>query len=441
MSHPARSTPASRRSSSYATLAVFLVGVPIGWGVLHAISLAPAQFDEWKRYFRHPVEWAEVVLFCCALSAIVGKLLVWRRERAALNRSMLAPWDGKPVAAADAKKLRDELRRQPEAMQSTYLGRRIDGILDFVLNRGSASDLDDQIRTLSDNDAMALEGSYSLLRFISWAIPILGFLGTVLGITGAVAGISPETLEQSLSQVTGGLSDAFDTTALALLLTMVLMFFQFSVERMEQGVLDGVDQIVDSELTHRFKREGKDNAPFIDALKENTHVLLHATQMLVEKQATLWTSSMDKAEAQWTQTGAKQQDKMAAALHQALESTLQRHGERLAVLESNLLSRNQALLEGLNNLADTLHATGREHQLTLTRLTDTLGMQIEMLVKVQANEGQLLRLQESLNQNLGILANANTLDQAVQSMTAAIHLLTTRVSPQQPLRVVGHNAA
>ena len=78
---------------------------------------------------------------------------------------MLAPWDGKPVAATDAKKLRDELKRQPEPMQATYLGRRIDGILDFVLNRGSASDLDDQIRTLADNDAMAMEGSYSLLRF------------------------------------------------------------------------------------------------------------------------------------------------------------------------------------------------------------------------------------------------------------------------------------
>ncbi len=440
MSHPARSTPASRRSSSYATLAIFLVGVPIGYGVLHAISLAPAEYADWKRYFTHPVEWAEVVLFCCAISAIVGKLFVWRRERAALNRSMLAPWDGKPVAAADARKLRDELRRQPEAAQATYLGRRIDGILDFVLNRGSASDLDDQIRTLADNDAMAMEGSYSLIRFISWAIPILGFLGTVLGITGAVANIDPDSL--NLKGVTGGLADAFDTTALALLLTMVLMFFQFSVERMEQGVLDGVDQIVDSELTHRFKREGKDNAPFIDSLKENTHVLLHATQLLVEKQATLWTSSMDKAEAQWTQTGARQQDKMAASLQQALESTLQRHGERLVELEANLLTRNHALLEGLNNLADTLHATGREHQLALARLTDSLGMQIEMLAKVQASEAQLVRLQEALSQNLGILANANTLDQAVQSMTAAIHLLTTRVSPQQqPLRVVGHHAA
>ena len=133
---------------------------------------------------------------------------------------------------------------------------------------------------------------------------------------------------------------------------------------------------------------------------------------------------------------------MAASLTQALESTLQRHGERLVELEANLLSRNHALLEGLNNLADTLHATGREHQLALARLTDSLGMQIEMLAKVQAGETQLVRLQEALSQNLGILANANTLDQAVQSMTAAIHLLTTRVSPQQqPLRVVGHHAA
>ena len=71
------------------------------------------------------------------------------------------------------------------------------------------------LRSLADQDSLTLEGSNALVRFITWAIPILGFLGTVLGITGAISGVTPEVLEKSLSTVTDGLSLAFDTTAVA----------------------------------------------------------------------------------------------------------------------------------------------------------------------------------------------------------------------------------
>lgn len=93
--------------------------------------------------------------------------------------------------------------------------------------RGSAEDLDDQLRNFADADSIEFEGSFGLTRFITWAIPILGFLGTVLGITGAISGVTPEMLEKSMSTVTDGLALSFDATALALALTMVCMFLAF----------------------------------------------------------------------------------------------------------------------------------------------------------------------------------------------------------------------
>src|SRR5262249_62371753 len=98
--------------------------------------------------------------------------------------------------------------------------RRVAAVLDFLRRRGSADELDDQLRPLADNDSMSMENSYSLIRLITWAIPILGFLGTVLGITGAISNVSPETMEKSLKPVTDGLALAFDATAVALALTM-----------------------------------------------------------------------------------------------------------------------------------------------------------------------------------------------------------------------------
>src|SRR5262249_20098440 len=136
---------------------------------------------------------------------------------------------------------------------------RVADVLEFICSRGSARELDDQLRTLTDNDALALEGSYALTRFITWAIPILGFLGTVLGITGAISGVTPEKLESELHTVTDGLALAFDATALGLALTRIRMLVSFLVERVEQSMLESVDRFVDHQLAHRFEREGIDS--------------------------------------------------------------------------------------------------------------------------------------------------------------------------------------
>src|SRR5262249_27675167 len=154
------------------------------------------------------------------------------------------------------------LGRAPARLRNTYLGQRVAAVLDFLCQRRSAAELDDHLRTLSDNDSVALEATYALTRFITWAIPILGFLGTVLGITDAISGATPEVLEKNLSQVTDGLGLAFDATALALALTMVTMFCSFLVERREQEVLEEVDRYVERQLAHRFQRGGHEAGPF-----------------------------------------------------------------------------------------------------------------------------------------------------------------------------------
>src|SRR5262245_45461883 len=177
---------------AFANLAAFVFGLPVGIGVLAVILNGPYQDAELVRYIHHPVEQVEVVLFCCALGALLGKSLGQWRERAAFHRELLPAWDGVPVPVADAEKLLSPQPRPWGGLRNTCLHRRVTAILDFVRNRGSAHGLDDQMRALADNDALALESSYSLLRLIIWAIPILGFLGTVLGITGAISGVSPE---------------------------------------------------------------------------------------------------------------------------------------------------------------------------------------------------------------------------------------------------------
>src|SRR4051794_12516757 len=136
MSRPARAAGEARRGS-FGSLAIFVFGVPLGVGILIAISGGAVGNAELRRYVNHPVEQAEVVLFCCALCALAGKLLGWFRERTVLGSDIIPEWDGKPVPIAEAKKLRQQLELQSSRAQQTYLGKRIASVIDYVDSRGS----------------------------------------------------------------------------------------------------------------------------------------------------------------------------------------------------------------------------------------------------------------------------------------------------------------
>ncbi len=406
------------------TAAAFLLGLPLAAAILAIFHVGPLHKTPAFRYVEHPVENVEVVLFCCALGTLAAKLWVNRAERAALSADVLPKWDGKPVPAGDAAKLLAHLSRLPRRLQNTYLARRVAAVLDFLCQRRSAADLDDQLRALTDNDALTLDNSYALTRFITWAIPILGFLGTVLGITGAISGVKSDDLE--LGSVTGGLAYAFDATALALGITMITMFCSFLTERAEGGVLEEVDRLIDRELAHRFQRGDADVGPLAEGLRQNAGVLLDAMQQLVERQAEVWAKAVAAADRRAAEEGAKQQERLVAAMEKALERTLQAHEQRLKVLEKQAVDGTSRLLEDFGQVAVAVRNTGREQGEALARVAQGLAAHSSALHQLLQGEKYLLQLQAALQHNLETVAGTGAFEQAVHSLTAAIHLLTAR---------------
>jgi hypothetical protein len=422
-----REQSAARTRRLWTTVAAFVLGLPLAAGVLTLIHLS--EDETLLRYVHHDVENVEVVLFCCALGALLAKFWAYRTEKAACTMEVLPPWNGQAVPVEHAEAWWSEVRQIKRRLQKTYLVRRVLGVLDFVRSRKSAAELDDHLRTLADNDAVALEGSYSLIRFITWAIPILGFLGTVLGITGAIAGVTPEKLEHDLSKVTDGLSLAFDATALALGLTMIIMFLSFLVDRAEQGVLEAVDGYADEQLAHRFERPGTGVNEFVEVVQKHSQVLIQATEKLVRKQAEVWSHALAEVEKQRAEVDQRQQKLIMSALESMVERTLDNHVKRLASMEKQVVEQSAGLLEQLGSLAGTLRETGREQQAQLNQVLQSTTAQAEALAHLQGTETHLVKAQELLAQNLNTLAGAGSFEQAVHSLIAAIHMLTSRSVP------------
>ncbi|WP_013322210.1 MotA/TolQ/ExbB proton channel family protein [Gloeothece verrucosa] len=107
------------------------------------------------------------------------------------------------------------------------------------------------------------ESSYAFPRILIWAIPLLGFIGTVVGISQAVNGFNGflekssdiGQIKQGIGTVTSGLAVAFDTTLLALLLSVLVMIPMVLVERYESRLLLAIDIFINDELLPRFKEE------------------------------------------------------------------------------------------------------------------------------------------------------------------------------------------
>lgn len=413
---------------SIVTLAAFGVGIPVAIAFLALVHYQLPSDSTVRRYIHHPVECVEVVMFCCAMGALGAKRWQVRRERRACAVEVLARWDGKPVPITASAELLASLDRQPSWVGRSSLGRRVRSVLQFVHDRRSAADLDDQIRAVADTESLGLEQSYALIRFITWAIPILGFLGTVLGITGAISGVTPEVLEKSLSTVTDGLALAFDATALALALTMVTMFITFLTERAEQLVLETVDQYVDHQLAHRFERTGVEAAPFIEAVRSHTSVLVDACDRVVRGQAEVWAAALAETRAQQTTAAAETGRRLSEAIESALERTLKSHASRLEEVEHHSRAASNEAVQQLIALANTVRETAREQQASIAQLSNLLAGQLDVLTQLRDEGGQLIRLQDSLDRNLEALAGAGAFDQAVQSLNAAVHLLTARAA-------------
>jgi len=440
-----------------ANVAAFVTGVPLATLLLGIIHWGPLRESTLYTYVKSPVEGAELTMFCVALCGLCAKLWSQRSERAALGRGLLPAWDGKPVPVSEALRLSAALEQQPRGLRATFLGRRIGATLDFLCSRGSAAELDDHMRALVENDGLTLDASFSLLRLITWAIPILGFLGTVLGITAAISNVTPEKLETSISGVTDGLAEAFNATALALGLTMIIMFISYVIERLEQATLEAVDRYADRHLAHRFERLAGQGNEVVDVLRQNTEVLSRTVEQMVQGQAAVFANALAEAdkrrleaeqeadkrrleaeqeadkrrleaeqEADRRRLEAEQkvQHRLGAALEAALEKTLETHSRRLAALEKQTMGQSTVLVEKLTALASTVRDATQEQQTTLARIASGLSGQTEALAGLQAGERQLVRLQEVLQQNLAALANTGTFEQAVHSLTAAIHLLT-----------------
>ena len=207
----------------------------------------------------------------------------------------------------------------PGRYQGHYLWERLVNAVHSIYRTGSTSNVEEELKYLSDIDVERQQQRYSLVRILIWATPMLGFLGTVLGISQALGGIAvgPDNdFQQMMDGLTGNLYIAFDTTALALTLSMAMMFAAFFAERFESQLLRLVDQRARSEVARHYEL-----AAFAGGTSGSKEVV-EAIQEVVENQTDIWRNSIRKAEQAWTASLTQTNDLVRSNLTDSLDENV-----------------------------------------------------------------------------------------------------------------------
>ncbi len=407
----------------------------LGWPLLLGATLCsifyglvyrgPLDVPAAHRYFAaHPVSFFATGMFFVGIAALFLKFLDVVRQYVTLRTEYISRPDdlGQPVE--DATRLLAELEELPVTAQQSYLGKRLHDVLLFVRRKGTVDGLDDELKYLADMDTARQQESYGLVRIITWATPMLGFLGTVIGITQALGDLDPQKLatdiQVAMEGLLSGLYVAFDTTALALSLSIILMFVQFLIERFETQLLEIVDIRTNELMVGRFQQAGAGHDPYLASVERMSHQLLQTSEELVSRQAELWASTINAAHDRWSQLLGTAGQQLDTSLREALDHSLREHANELSRVEREASERAAKRWEQFQTgLSDNARMM-RTQQEEMIR-------QGEVLNRVLQATGDVKRLEQTLNENLQSLASAGDFEQTVISLSAAIHLLNGRL--------------
>jgi biopolymer transport protein ExbB/TolQ len=345
---------------------------------------------------RHEIEIIEVSVFFVGMAALMMRLAGLVGQFSVFNRDVLEPITDEPQGVEACDRLLGQLEDLPARLRETYLVRRLADAISYVCRTKSADALDQHLRHLEEQESIQIQSGYSIVRIIVWAIPILGLLGTVIGITMAVANLNPQALEESTAKVTAGLGVAFDHTATALALTMILMFVKAGVERVEDRLLARVDTRVSAELVGRFQQTGAGQDPNVAAVRRMSQLVLEAIETLTTRQANVWKATFDESHQRWAdvsvEAGRIVQDSLASTLKESLTTTLNDSIDRHAkVICDSAREHAERLNEGTAQYFERLDRAAGD---TVGRMRDGLEKLAELLVESLQRHGEVMTRSE-----------------------------------------------
>ena len=193
-----------------------------------------------------------LILALWALAIMGYKARGALRERSLLQRDLLPLAEGVRILPEDTREHARQLRALPESQQRLLLPRVLLSALQRFGATGNVQDVSSATQTLVNAEAERLESELSMIRYIAWAIPSIGFIGTVRGIGQALT-LAYRAVEGDISGVTESLGVAFNSTFFALLVSIIIMFLVHQLQLLQERLVFETSDYCDERLIRRLQ--------------------------------------------------------------------------------------------------------------------------------------------------------------------------------------------
>ncbi len=301
-----------------------------------------------------------LLTFWC-LGILIFKMLNLRKQRRAMLIEALPEDISTEINAGNLVEFHNHIVNFPKPLRNTYIVNRIRKALEFFYIRQNNPDVAQMISSQSEVDANKVAGSYSMVKVFLWAIPIMGFIGTVLGIGQAIGGFGEvlnvgeggdmNQIVEALTPVLGSMGVAFDTTLLALVFSILLSFPASGLQNGEDDLVTNVDEYCIDNLLKRlndggagsnFSSEGALLKAIGDAIASNQKDFLTQFENVQRQMA-------DNLSGQ-----TKNYEKVASVIDKQLDAIDKRTDHFEKRVDSEMIRSLEKMVEGIKNLNSVL---------------------------------------------------------------------------------------
>ena len=184
------------------------------------------------------------VIFAFWAFSIMGyKAFGVRRSRQLLSTDLLRMPEGMKILPEDSRDYARQVESLPEMQRGELLPRALLAGLHRFGSTRNIQDVSSAIHGVCELEFDRLDAELSMVRYVAWAIPAIGFVGTVRGI-GESLQQAHKAVEGDVSGVVAGLGTSFNSTLVALALSILVMFMLHQIQlRQERVVLDTEDYL------------------------------------------------------------------------------------------------------------------------------------------------------------------------------------------------------
>ena len=374
---------------------------------------------------RGPVQWLELLCFFVVVLFMILKSRIIRYQIQHIYDDTAQLSSMNMDNEDDLQLLRKRIHDEGLDEKSILLG-RLDRGLALWLATKDVGRVGSWMGSEASRDNAMSDLTYTLARTMMWAIPILGFIGTVQGLSSAVGGFGDflsgaadlAAIKGAIADVTIGLGVAFDTTFLALMLVTIIQFPLSSVMRREATLLGEIEVYIDEHFVSRLP-SAEQQAVVIENLEDSIEAAFRRYIPDPDRYEEVFTESIEKA-------GTVVEKQFESFTQKYVDARKQATDDEVQALAGALESAHLKAAELANQYArsaDGIQTALGDSLAKAAQAAGDVAKQVDTIADLGARIKELLQVEQALERAVAGIAGADEFQKTFAQLRE--HLTTT----------------